>query len=378
MFGHYQSLINTVKEYSHSVLPEQAKHYDSVEEYPQELVDYFIKELDILRLLVSDEEGNVGFKAFLEIIRLVSQNFAALGSILLTQGTYALWPVYRFGTKRQQELYMEAMITGELLGGFALTEVEYGSDLDRLEARAVESDNGWVITGHKQTVSNGPVADVFLVVAKASKRNGEESLGIFIVERNLVGVTVGEPMEKMGIKALPVSSVTFNEVKVAKNAVLGELLAGREQLESISNKMKLAIATQALGIAQAAINKGLLYASYERNIGKRLIDVQMTQFKLAELTTQVAATEALLQKSLDEGMDDTVQVAMVKLMASDTAIKATEEVIQVTGGYGYMRNNAIERFVRDAKLTAIYGGSSSSQKKIISQPWVSKQAKDSK
>lgn len=372
MFGPYQTLIDTVKEYSQTVLPEQAKHYDAVEEFPQELLDYFIKEHDIFRLLIADTEDDLGFKAFLEVIRLVSQNFAALGSILLTQGTYAIWPLYRFGTKRQQDAYIEAMVQGDKIGGFALTEVEYGSDIDMLEARAIETDDGWLITAEKQSVSNGPVATVYLVVAKAIKRNGDEALGIFMVERDTPGITVGDPMEKMGIKALPVGTLSLKDVKVPKNAVLGEILAGREQMEAILNKMKIAIATQALGIAQGAHAKGLLYASYERNFGKRLIDVQMTQFKLAELATVITATEALLHRVVDQGSEDTVQVAMIKLMASNVAIQATEEVIQVTGGYGYMRNNDIERFVRDAKVTAIYGGSSTSQKKLIAQPWVSK------
>ena len=370
--NNYETLLQKISDYTHQQLANVSKEYDSTEKFPQVLLEDFL-EMDIFRLLLDEEdELSESLHAFMEIIRIVSHEFAAMASILLTQGTYAIWPLQRYGTKRQKDAYLEKLVSGELLGAFALHEAQDEGNLDLMQSTAIETETGWRINAEKETVSNSPVAGLFFVVAKARKINGDEGIGIFIVEANQAGVTVGEASEKMGIRALPVAPIYLNNVEVNKDAVLGGLLAGKEQVETIFTKMKIAIAMQAIGLAEGALDKGLHYASLERNFGKRLIDIDNTQSALAEVKSKAFATSTMLRYVLQHHMDDPIQAAMAKLVASENAIEVTETIIQVTGGYGYMRNNDIERFARDAKVTAIYGGSSHSQKKLIAKPWLTK------
>lgn len=371
--NNYETLLQKISDYTHQQLAKVSKEYDSAENFPQVQFEAFL-EMDIFRLLLLDEEDeqSKNLQTFMEIIRLVSHEFAAMASILLTQGTYAIWPLQRYGTKRQKDAYLEKLVSGELLGAFALHEAQDEGNIDLMQATAIETQTGWRINAEKETVSNSTVAGLFFVVAKARKINGDEGIGIFIVEADQAGVTVGEASEKMGIRALPVAPVYLNNVEVNKDAVLGGLLEGKEQVETIFTKMKIAIAMQALGLAEGSLDKGLHYASLERNFGKRLIDIDNTQIALAEVKSKAFATSTMLRYVMQHHMDDPIQAAMAKLVASDNAIEVTETILQVTGGYGYMRNNDIERFARDAKVTAIYGGSSHSQKKLIAKPWLTK------
>ncbi|MBZ6527410.1 acyl-CoA dehydrogenase family protein [Aerococcaceae bacterium DSM 111021] len=365
------NLLEKITHYTNKELAQVSKHYDATEEFPTEYVESFFKD-DIFRLLLSEDSETKDFYTFLKIIQIVSKQFAALGSILLTQGAYGVWPLYRFGTLAQKEHYLEDMLTGKILVGYAYSELDGCGNPDLMMTEAIETENGWTINGTKANVSNASVASLLIVAAKAVKMSGEVCHGLFLVDINTPGVDVDKPMEKMGMKALPVSSVTLNDVHVAKDSVLGGILAGSEQNENLMNKMKLAVSAQALGIAQGSMEKGLVFTGFERQFGKRLIDLEMTQLRLAELETLIQATEAFIKQVVETASDNTRKVAMAKLMASNVAIETTDAVIQVTGGYGYMRNNDIERYVRDAKITAIYGGSSDSQKKIIAQPWLSK------
>lgn len=369
MTADYQALLQQVREYAKSELADVAQYFDSTEEFPQTQLDKFL-ELDIFRLLLNEEDQGDSLHAFMEIIRLVSKEFAAMASILLTQGTYAIWPLHRYGTKRQKDAYLEKLVSGEILGGFAKHEAQDEGDLNLMQTTAIETSSGWIINGEKETVSNATQASLIFVVAKARKLNGDESIGLFLVKTNQPGVEIGAPTEKMGIRALPVAPVVFKDVKVDKDAVLGGLLAGKEQVENIFTKIKLAIAMQALGISQGALEKGLHYASLNRNFGKRLIDIENTQLILAEAKAKTFSNCTMLEHVILKHADDPIQVAMAKLAASETASEVTEAIISVTGGYGYMRNNDIERFVRDAKVTSIYGGSSTSQKKLIAKPWL--------
>lgn len=367
----YQALLQEVREYTNSELADVAQHFDSTEEFPETQLNQFLA-LDIFRLLLNEEDQGESLQAFMEVIRLVSKEFAAMASILLTQGTYAIWPLQRYGTKRQKDAYLEKLVSGQILGAFAMHEALDEGDLNLMRTTAIETADGWLINGEKETVSNSTKASLIFVVAKARKLNGDQSIGVFLVDADQEGIEIGKPTEKMGIRSLPVAPVLLKDVKIGKDAVLGGLLAGKEQVESIFTKMKLAIAMQALGISQGAFEKGLHYASLNRNFGKRLIDIENTQLVLADVKAKTFSSRAMLAQVALHYSDDPIHVAMAKLAASDTAIEVTEAIIQVTGGYGYMRNNDIERFVRDAKVTSIYGGSSTSQKKIIAKPWLNK------
>lgn len=367
--NNHEKLTAAVEDYAQTTLKEVAITYDSNEAFPQVEWDY-LRELGVFNLVVEPPESLVAsYKAFIRLIRIVSKQFPALGSILLTQASYAIWPLFQFGTTEQKAQYLEPLLKGEIFGSFAANELDSGSDLEQMETIAIETTEGWTITGEKAFISNAPVASLFFLVTKTRALSGTEGFGIFLLERDTQGLTIGPLENKMGIKSLPVAGISLKSVKVPHHVLLGNVMQGIKQAQSVLNRNRLAISAQAIGIAQGALDRGLEYVSFERNIGKRLIDLKTNQFRLADAQTKILATRAFLLQTLEEAPENNQRVAMIKLAASDLAIDVTETIINVTGGYGYMRNNEIERFVRDAKITAIYGGSSDTQRQIIAEPW---------
>lgn len=352
-----------------------ASEYDKTEAFPRENIQR-LSNMGIFRIPFDKREGGLGgtLKDFLEIVRIVSKDCAATGSILLTHSSFGIWPIYQYGTEQQKQSYLPLLLSGECLGAFALTEPRTGGDIEMMETTAVEHEDHWELTGEKNLISNAGEAGLYLTASKVVLMNGEESYGIFILTPEMKGLSIGPLEEKMGIRALPVAPLLLDHINVPKQNILGGSCGGSVQCQKVKDVNKLFVAAQAIGIAQGAFSRALDYVGLDRQFGLRLIDLPNTQFKLAEVYTESEAASALLSQVLDQHSDDSLMIAMAKLKASEVAVQTAEVAIQVTGGYGYMRNNDIERYVRDAKITAIYGGTSDTQKLMISHPWLKKQA----
>lgn len=364
-------LISQVAIFSKKIIRSLASEYDKTEAFPEEQL-HQLSDMGVLRMPFDRLYGGLGgsFKDFLEVIRIVSRDCASTASILLTQSSMGTWPIYQYGTERQKQTYLPAMLSGKSFGAFGLNELGMDNDLENIETVAVERKDHWELTGAKAFVSNAGKANVYLIVSKTIAEDGTSGYGIFIVTAEMQGLTIGVREEKMGIRALPVASLKFDQICIPKENLLGGCCNGEEQSQAISDRMRLSIAAQAIGIAEGSFEQALNYVSQDRKFGQRLIDLRTTQFKLAEMYTELHAAAALLDQVANDGPLDSMMVAMVKLKAANTAIEMTEMAIQITGGYGYMRNNDIERYVRDAKLTAIYGGTFETQKDTISKKWV--------
>lgn len=362
--------LKNISDYVDKELSEKAKYYDETSEYPSEIVDYFFKK-NIFSKLTSNDAKDLAF--FLEVIRIISKKFASLASILLTQGFYGVIPFYHFASDQQRSKYLPDLIQGNKMGALALSEEnKKEGSFSSLGTFARETKKGWEITGSKNYVSNATVADVFLIVAKTYQLNGSEGIGIFIVEKSMAGLKIMHPMDKMGVKSLPVSSITLDKVVVDKESLLGNDFRGNRKIDFIMNLMKLSVSMQALGISQGAFDKGLGYMRLERKFGNRLIDNLGTRQEMAKLKTNISSAESFLKKIILTNPQNKVEVSMVKLLTAEMSISTTEKIIQLTGGYGYMKESEIERFIRDAKVTAIYAGSSNSQMENISEPWINK------
>lgn len=366
-----EHLIEEIREYVNSYVKEQAKLYDQTGEYPEEIMKYLF-DRKLLHLIINHNGLNGQYSDFLKIIRIISKHFAAVGSILFTQATCGVYPMVKFGTTIQKLSYLEKLMSGDIMASFALNEVESGSYVKQIRTTATKTEQGWKINGEKISISNAPVANLIYVVAKVDQEYSDNQFGIFLVERQTSGVKIGSAEEKVGVRALPVSTIKLDDVEVGEHALLGNELNGIKQVESILNKLRISIASQSIGIAQGAMDIGFKHVTYDRQFGQRLIDLHDTQFKMAEAQTKIAAARSSLEYVLNHDPQDTIQVSMLKLIASNAATEVTETIMQVTGGYAFMKNNEIERFVRDAKITAIYGGSSDTQKRIISLPWLKK------
>lgn len=367
-------LVLQVTDYSHQELAKAARYYDTVDKFPEEQMIHLFS-LAILPSLYKNL-NDLTYHDYLSVIRLVSKNFPALGSILLTQESHCVWPISTFGTTQQKERYLEKALHGEIYGCFALNEPITGSEIEEMKTVAHQTETGWVLSGNKDYISNSPIASVLLIAAKTIALDGTQGYAIFVIDKKTNGLKVGELEEKMGIKALPVASVQLDKVQLTDDNLLGGVVNGLPQIDSILNRNRLAVAAQSLGIAGGALDRGLKYVSYNRNLGKRLIDMTSIQYKLADIETGIYSARSLLMQVINSRQEqDERMVAMTKLTASNLAIETTESIINMSGGYGYMRNNDIERFVRDAKITAIYGSSSDRLRSIIAKPWVNKKCK---
>lgn len=363
-----RALINQVVAYTNDKLTKEAKYFDETGEFPQEFLSPLLEQ-NVFSFLLSNDKLDLA--VFLEIIRIISKKFASLASILLTQGFYAIHPLNKFGTKEQKEKYLGELVSGKKIGAFGLSEESDDSHFNpELKTIAWETDDGWEISGRKKYLSDAPIADVFFIVAKVQRLNNSVDTGIFIIDRNQEGLVVNEPMNKMGVRSLPVASVDLNKVKLDRNSLLGGVTKGSHQVKSVLNLMKLAVSLQALGISQGSFEKGMDYLCLVRKFGNRLIDNQDIQYKMADLRASIYSAEAFTRQIILTDPQNTVDVAMAKLLTANVAIETTETVIQLTGGYGYMKDSEIERYVRDAKITAIYGGSSRSQKETIAKHWI--------
>ncbi|UUX33423.1 acyl-CoA dehydrogenase family protein [Fundicoccus culcitae] len=359
-----QQIISDINQFITEELDDVVKPFDESDAYPGEYVQKLI-DLKLLDLVDNNE-----FEAFFKLISRISAKFPALGSILLTQAVYGVLSLKMFGTQEQQERYLVEALKGSNMIGYAFTEETHGSRYWNFDTKAEETPDGWVITGRKATVSNASVSSTLIVGALVENTTGDDELGLFLVETDAKGVLVEEPFEKMGMHGLPVSQVRFDKVFISRQQLLGETLSGISQHDALIDKMRLAISAQSVGIARGSLEKAFKFTRSKRKFGGRLIDLELTQYRLAELITLLEATESFLDDVVKNHLDDKRKISMVKLMSAQMAVDITESVLQLTGGHGYMRNNEIERYVRDAKLLPIYGGSQDTQKITIIEPWL--------
>ncbi|MHC5372847.1 acyl-CoA dehydrogenase family protein [Enterococcus sp. LJL120] len=371
------SLMQYLQELKKNGLDEQATVFDRTNEFPLELMKDLSRQ-GFIRCGFPKEIGGDGtsFKDHLEVIQELSTSFPTLSSIFLTQSSFAVWPIYHFGTEEQKAAYLQPLLEGKIWGAFALNEVGSGSQLSEVRTTAVEYSNHWLLNGAKATITNAPIAGLFMVASKVKKMDGQEGYGIFILNKKIPGLKIGPETTEVGLHALPVADLEFREVKIPKENILSGDLVNEEQVGMIFNRIRLAIAAQSIGIAKGAFGYGLKYVTKERKFGLRLINLIECQKVLSDVVTDIEAAESFLKNTDMLDYTATVQIAKVKLFCTKTSIKATEALVAMTGGYGYTRNNVIERFSRDAQVTGLYGGSTDAQKRIISKIWL--QSNDTK
>ncbi|SFQ37412.1 butyryl-CoA dehydrogenase [Desemzia incerta] len=366
-----EDIIERVTVYAESEVRGKAKEYDENEQFPQETFDY-LADLGVLRIPFNRQYGGLEgtFSDSLKVAQVVSRECTSTGSVLLTQISFGITPIHQYGTEEQKQRYLPALLSGEILGAFAMNELDAGSDFKKMETIAVEKDTHWELNGSKNYISHAGKAGIYSVVSRTLSLDGEEGYGIFLVEAGMAGFTVGPQEEKMGIRGMPVASLGFDQVEIPKNLVLGGSPGGIEQCCAIKDYNKLFVSAQSIGIAEGVFERALTYMQKDRRFGQRLIDLPTNQHKMADAYTEICAAKALLGQVNEYRAEEARTYAMIKLKASSVAVETAELAMQLTGGYGYMRDNDIERFVRDAQLTRIYGGGSDAQRCIVSQPWI--------
>jgi alkylation response protein AidB-like acyl-CoA dehydrogenase len=350
----------------------RAAEIDAKAEYPWDVRRLFA-EHDLLGLPFPLEYGGTGTGTLMLNVAIeeVARACASSALILMIQELGTL-PIQLFGTDELKQRFLPRCASGEWSPAFALSEPEAGSDPGGMITRAVRDGDEWVITGTKNWITNLGIADFYVVFAKTDPQAGRSrGVSAFVVEADRPGFSVGKLEHKLGIKGSPTGQPIFEDVRVPAANLIGEEGRGMHVALGTLDHSRLGVAAQAVGIAQGATDHALAYARERRQFGQSIADFQGIQFKLADMETRTAAARELLYRAcakIDRHEPDAGKYsAMAKLFASDTAMAVTVEAVQVLGGYGYVTEYPVERYMRDAKITQIYEGTNEIQRLVIAR-----------
>ena len=365
-----QQLMQTMfREFVEKELRPIAAELDEEERFPAELIPK-LGEIGLLGIPIAEEFGGVGMGnlEYVMAVEEISRVCASTGVTVSAHTSLCCWPIEHFGTREQKEKYLPDLASGEKLGAFGLTEPNAGTDAAMQRTTAEDKGDHWLLNGSKIFITNGEVADTYVVFAMTDKDAGSKGISAFILEKGWEGFSFGSHEKKMGIRGSSTCELVFENVKVPRENLLGELNKGFKIAMMTLDGGRIGIAAQALGIAQGAIDETVKYVKDRVQFGKPISKFQNTQFMLAEMQTRVDAARLLVYRAAaakDAGDPYSSDAAMAKLFASDTAREVTWRAVQLFGGYGYTRDYPVERMMRDAKITEIYEGTSEVQKMVI-------------
>lgn len=329
-------------------------------------------ELGLMGITAPEKYGGaeMDFTSYITAIHELSKASGVIGVILSVHTSVGTNPILNFGSQQQIEKYVPKLASGEYLGAFCLTEPAAGSDAGSLKTKAVLDGDDYVLNGSKVFITNGGAADTYIVFASTKPTAGSRGISAFIVEKGTPGLIIGKNEKKMGLHGSKTVQLTFENMRVPAENLLGEENKGFSIAMANLNVGRIGIAAQALGIAEAAYEYAVAYAKERVQFGKPIAQQQGIGFKLADMATQVEAAKLLVYNAADlysKGKDCNKQASMAKLFASKAAMDVTIEAIQVFGGYGYTKDYPVERLFRDAKVTEIYEGTSEIQRMVISK-----------
>jgi alkylation response protein AidB-like acyl-CoA dehydrogenase len=350
-------------------LAPKAEEMEEKREIPADLLK-FLAEQGYFGLFLPEQYGGaeLDFVTYALTIEEFSRGSPAVALVVSVQNALIGKPILTYGTDGQKEKYLAKVAAGELIGAFALTEEEAGSDAGNVQTTAEKKEGGYVLNGHKLYVTNAGLAGLFLVVARTDAEAGGKGLSCFLVERDTPGFTLGERFDGMGMRALDVRRLELESCEVSSDALLGKESEGLKIALASLDGSRIGVAAQAVGIAQQVFNEAKRYAAEREQFGRPIISFQAIQFYLVEMATRLEAARLLTLSAAaaaDAGGRFSTQAAMAKLYASETANFAANLGVQIHGGYGYMKDYVVERFFRDARATEIYEGTSEIQKLVI-------------
>ncbi len=363
-----------VREFAEAEIKPNVMKWDEAQYFPKELWQQ-LGELGLTGVIFPEEYGGagMGYAEYVTVIEEISRVDGSLGLSVAAHNSLCTNHLYQYGTEAQREKYVTPLAQGKHVGAWALTEPGSGSDASGLKTTAELKDGKWVINGAKNFITHGVSGDVCVVLAVTDREMRSRGVSAFIVERGTPGFIGGKKENKLGMRASETASIIFEDCRVPEENLLGE--RGRAFVNSmqILDGGRISIAALALGIAQGAYESALKYAQEREQFGKAIFEFQAIQFKLADMATQIDAARLLIQRAAwmkDNKKPTTKESAMAKLYASEIAVKACEEAIQIHGGYGYTKDYPPEKFWRDSKLCTIGEGTSEVQRLVIARQLV--------
>ncbi|NWN97187.1 MAG: acyl-CoA dehydrogenase [Bacillus sp. (in: Bacteria)] len=367
----HEMIRKMVRDFAINEVAPTASERDEEERFDREIFDQ-MAELGLTGIPWPEEYGGIGsdFLAYAIAVEELSRVCASMGVTLSAHTSLAGWPIFKFGTEEQKQKYLKPMAQGKKIGAYCLTESGSGSDAGGMKTMARKEGDHYVLNGSKIFITNGGVAEIYVVFATTDPESKHKGTTAFIVESNFSGFKVGKKEKKMGIRSSPTTEIIFEDCIVPQENVLGEEGQGFKIAMMTLDGGRNGIAAQAVGIAQGALDAAVSYAKERVQFGKPIITNQGISFKLADMATNIEAARLLTYQAAwleSAGLPYGKASAMAKLFAGDTAMKVTTEAVQVFGGYGYTKEYPVERFMRDAKITQIYEGTQEIQRLVISR-----------
>ncbi len=359
-----------IRSFAENEVKPLAAEIDEEERFPIETVEKMGK-LGIMGIPVPTQYGGAGgnYKLYAMAVEELSRCCATTGIVVSAHTSLCIGPILEYGTEEQKMKYLPKLASGQWIGAFGLTEPNAGTDASGQQTTAVLDGDHWVLNGTKIFITNAGNADVYIVIAMTDKSLGTKGISAFIVEKGFPGFSIGKKEKKMGIRGSSTCELIFENCIVPKENQLGELGKGFKVAMTTLDGGRIGVASQALGIAQGAMDETVKYTKERKQFGKSISQFQNTQFQLADLETRIEAARLLVYSAADKKdkhVPFSADAAMAKLFAAETAMEMTTKAVQFHGGYGYTREYPVERMMTDAKITEIYEGTSEVQRMVIS------------
>ncbi len=361
----------TAREFAETEIAPTAIERDKNGIFPGEIVKK-LGELGFMGIMISPEYGGAGMDAVSYVLAMIeiSKVDASVGVIMSVNNSLVTYGLEKYASEHIKQKYLIPLASGEKLGAFALSEPEAGSDATKQHTTADKDGDYYVLNGMKNWITNGTTADYFIVMATTDKSKGHKGISTFLVEKGTPGFGHGVKEDKLGIRSSDTCSLTFENCRIPKENLVGEEGKGFNFAMDTLNGGRIGIASQAIGIAEASLEASIKYSKERKAFGSVIADLQAIQFKLADMAVKVEAAKLLTLQAAalkDAHKNYVKEAAMAKLYSSKIAVECALEAIQVHGGYGYVREYKVERYLRDAKITEIYEGTSEIQKIVISR-----------
>lgn len=367
-----QNLIKqTCRDFAEKHIKPYFMEWDESQKFPKELFQQ-MGELGLMGILVPEEYGGsgLGYFEYSDAIVEISKVCGSIGLSMAAHNSLCTGHIMKFGNEEQKRKWLPKLASGQWIGAWGLTEANTGSDALRMKVTAKKEGNEWVLNGAKNWITHGISGDVAVVLARTGELLDSHGISAFVVERGTPGFNAGKKENKLGMRASETAEMVFDNCRIPESNLLGNIGDGFIQAMKILDGGRISIASLALGIAKGAYEASLKYAKEREQFGKPIAEFQAIGFKLADMATQIEASELLIQESchlINTGQNVNKVSAMAKYYASETSVRVSTEAVQIFGGYGYTKDFPVEKFYRDSKLCTIGEGTSEIQKLVISR-----------
>lgn len=364
-----QMIRKAAREFAEKEIKPIASKLDQEAVFPTEIIRK-LGEMGFMGMIVPETYGGAGLDTVSYVIAVeeISRGDASVGVIMSVNNSLVCQPILDYGTEEQKRRYLPDLAQGKKLGGYSLTEPEAGSDAANVKTRAVLSGDHYIINGTKLFVTNGGKADVIVLFASTNPEAKGKGISAFIIEKGMPGFRVGKKEDKMGMRAADTSELIFEDCRVPKENLLGGEGKGLRIALASLDCGRIGIAAQAVGIGQACLEASIAYSKVRKQFGRLICEFQAIQWMLADMATEIEAARYLTYRAAhlkDKGARYIKEAAQAKVFASEAAVRAAINAVQIHGGYGYMKEYDVERYFRDSKLTEIYEGTSEVQRMVI-------------